>query len=48
MPADHQMSQANLDNPEEIIISRIFAAPRELVWQGWTGTMQQLAEFLSD
>jgi len=36
MPADHQMSQANLDNPVEIIICRTFAAPRELVWLAWT------------
>lgn len=36
MPADHQLSHANLDNPVEIIISRTFAAPRELVWLAWT------------
>ena len=36
MPADHQMSQANLDNPVEIIICGTFAAPRELVWLAWT------------
>ena len=36
MPADYQLSQANLDNPVEIIISRTFAAPRELVWLAWT------------
>jgi uncharacterized protein YndB with AHSA1/START domain len=33
--ANH-MSQANLDNPVEIIICRTFAAPRELVWLAWT------------
>ncbi|MDX1967676.1 MAG: SRPBCC family protein [Planctomycetaceae bacterium] len=36
MPADHQLSQANLDSPLEIIICREFAAPRELVWLAWT------------
>ncbi|HWB13688.1 MAG TPA: SRPBCC family protein [Pirellulales bacterium] len=36
MPADPQMTHANLDNPVEIVISRVFAAPRELVWQAWT------------
>ena len=36
MPADPQLSHANLDNPVEIIISRTFAAPRELVWMAWT------------
>jgi uncharacterized protein YndB with AHSA1/START domain len=36
MPADPQKTQANLDNPVEIVISRVFAAPRELVWQAWT------------
>ncbi len=36
MPADSQLSQANLDNPVEIIICRTFAAPRALVWQAWT------------
>ena len=36
MPADPQLSQANLDNPVEIVITRTFAAPRELVWLAWT------------
>src|SRR6478752_6252060 len=36
MPADHQLSQANLDNPVEIIICRTFTAPRDLVWLAWT------------
>lgn len=36
MSADPKLSQANLDNPVEIVISRTFAAPRELVWQAWT------------
>ncbi|MEZ5941886.1 MAG: SRPBCC family protein [Planctomycetaceae bacterium] len=36
MSANPQLSHANLDNPVEIIISRKFAAPRELVWQAWT------------
>ena len=30
MPADPQLSHANLDNPVEIVICRTFAAPREL------------------
>jgi len=38
MPADPQLTHANLDNPVEIVISRVFAAPRELVWQAWTDT----------
>jgi len=36
MPADPHLTQTNLDNPVEIVISRTFAAPRELVWQAWT------------
>jgi uncharacterized protein YndB with AHSA1/START domain len=36
MSASAQQSQANLDNPIEIVIARTFAAPRELVWQAWT------------
>jgi len=36
MPADHHLSQANLDNPVEIVIRRTFAAPPELVWMAWT------------
>ena len=36
MPADPQLSQANLEHTAEIIISRTFAAPRELVWMAWT------------
>lgn len=36
MVADPNLSQANLDNPVEIVICRTFAAPRELVWQAWT------------
>lgn len=36
MPADHQLSEAHLDNPVEIVICRTFAAPRELVWLAWT------------
>lgn len=36
MPADPRMTLANLDNPVEIVISRVFAAPRDLVWQAWT------------
>lgn len=36
MSANPQLSQANLDNPVEIVISRTFAAPRELVWMAWT------------
>lgn len=36
MPADHQLSQANLDHPQEIVIRRTVAAPRELVWLAWT------------
>jgi uncharacterized protein YndB with AHSA1/START domain len=36
MPAEPQMTQANLDNPVEIVLSRTFAARRELVWQAWT------------
>lgn len=36
MPADPQKSHVNLDNPVEIVITRVFAAPRELVWQAWT------------
>jgi uncharacterized protein YndB with AHSA1/START domain len=28
------------------VITRIFDAPRELVIQGWTGTFEQLAEYL--
>ena len=36
MTADPQKSQANLDNPVEIIIRRTFTAPRELVWKAWT------------
>ncbi|MDX2199830.1 MAG: SRPBCC family protein [Phycisphaerae bacterium] len=36
MAADPNASQANLDNPLEIVISRTLAAPRELVWQTWS------------
>lgn len=36
MPADPQATRANLENSVEIVISRVFAAPRELVWQAWT------------
>ncbi|MCA9060434.1 MAG: SRPBCC domain-containing protein, partial [Planctomycetaceae bacterium] len=36
MAADPQASQVNLDNPVEIVISRIVNAPRELVWKVWT------------
>lgn len=36
MPTDPQATSANLDNPLEIVMSRVFAAPRELVWQAWT------------
>lgn len=36
MPADPRRSRSNLDNPVEIVISRQFAAPRELVWRAWT------------
>lgn len=36
MPADPQQTRANLDNPVAIEISRVFVAPRELVWQAWT------------
>ncbi len=36
MPADPQLTEANLSTPVEIVISRTFAAPRELVWQAWT------------
>ena len=36
MPAESQMTHANLDNPVEIVLSRTFAARRELVWQAWT------------
>ena len=36
MSADPHQSQSNLDNPVEIVICRMFAAPRELVWEAWT------------
>lgn len=36
MPADPQKTSANIDNPVEIVISRTFAAPRELLWLAWT------------
>lgn len=36
MSADPQSSHVNLDNPVEIVISRVFAASREQVWQAWT------------
>ncbi|MBI1310567.1 hypothetical protein GC176_04600 [bacterium] len=36
MITDPQKSQANLDNPVEIVICRTFAAPRGLVWKAWT------------
>ncbi|MFO0943463.1 MAG: SRPBCC family protein [Pirellulales bacterium] len=36
MVADPNLSQTNLDNPVEIVITRTLAAPRELVWQVWT------------
>ena len=31
----------------EIVISRVFDAPRDLVWKAWTGTFDSLAEFLA-
>ena len=36
MSADPQLTQANLDNPVEIVLCRTFAAPRELVWLAWS------------
>lgn len=36
MAADPQKSKLNLENPVEIVISRVFDAPRELVWLAWT------------
>lgn len=35
MSADPQKSHSNLDNPVEIVICRVFAAPRELAWNCW-------------
>lgn len=36
MNADPEASQSNLDNPVEIVITRVVSAPCELVWKAWS------------
>ena len=36
----HEKSPAETSAPNEIVISRVFAAPRELVWTAWTDPKQ--------